>query len=98
MNSIYKNREDLLYNKTHMSGFYKERTEWETFFTTMLYYIKDCYVGRRTDKIKLVEEMSDENVVKFILLVEKAIKYIKNNGNIDLFLDRFVIEMREYYE
>ncbi len=98
LNSIYKNREDLLYNKTHMSGFYKERTEWETFFTTMLYYIKDCYVGRRTDKIKLVEEMSDENVVKFILLVEKAIKYIKNNGNIDLFLDRFVIEMREYYE
>lgn len=98
LNSIYKNNEDLLYNKTHMSGYYKERTEWEIFFNSMLYYLKDCYSGQRTDKIELVKEVSPDNIIKIILLVEKILKYIRSNGNIDLILDKFVIEMREYYE
>lgn len=98
LNSIYKNDDDLLYNKTHMSGYYKDRTEWEMFFNTMLYYLKDCYSSDRVDKIVLVKEVSKDNLVKMILLIETILKYIKSNGNIDLILDKFVIEMREYYE
>lgn len=98
LNSIYKNNEDLLYNKTHMSGYYKERIEWEIFFNTMLFYLKDCYTGIRTDKIELVNEVSRDNLIKIILLIEDILKYIRSNGNIDLILDKFVIEMREYYE
>lgn len=98
LNSIYKNSNDLIYNRTHMSGYYSDRTVWEKFFNTMLYYLKDCYSSERIDKIDLVKEVSKENLVKMILLIETILKYIKSNGNIDLILDKFVIEMREYYE
>ena len=97
LNAIYKNKEDILYNKTHMSGYYKERIQWEKFFNTMLYYLKDCYTSNRIDKIEMVKEVSKENLIKMVVEIETILKYIKSNGNIDLILDKFVIEMREYY-
>ncbi len=98
LNAIFKNKEDILYNKTHMSGYYKERIQWEKFFNTMLYYVKDCYTSDRLDKIEMVKSISKPNLIKIVLLIETILKYIKSNGNIDLILDKFVIEMREYYE
>jgi len=97
LNAIYKNKDDILYNKTHMSGYYKERIQWEVFFNTMLYYLKDCYISNRIDKIEMVKNVSKENLIKMVVEIEKILKYIKSNGNIDLLLDKFVIEMREYY-
>ena len=97
LNAIYKNKDDILYNKTHMSGYYKERIEWEIFFNTMLYYLKDCYTSNRIDKIEMVREVSKENLIKMVVEIETILNYIKSNGNIDLILDKFVIEMREYY-
>ena len=97
LNAIYKNKDDILYNKTHMSGYYKERIQWEIFFNTMLYYLKDCYTSNRIDKIEMVREVSKENLIKMVVEIETILKYIKSNGNIDLILDKFVIEMREYY-
>lgn len=97
LNAIYKNKDDILYNKTHMSGYYKERIQWEIFFNTMLYYLKDCYTSNRIDKIEMVKEVSKENLIKIVVEIETILKYIKSNGNIDLILDKFVIEMREYY-
>ncbi len=98
LNSIYKNKDDLLYNKTNMSGFYKDRIDWEIFFKTMLFYLKDCIEHDRIDKIDMVKNNSNINIVKMIIKIEEILKYIKSNGNIDLILDKFVIEMREYYE
>ena len=98
LNAIYKNSNDLLYNKTHMSGYYKERIQWENFFSTMLYYLNDCYYSERLDKIELIKSVSKNNLIKIILLIETILKYIKSNCNIDLVLDKFVIEMRSYYE
>lgn len=98
LNAIYKNKDDLIYNKTHMSGYYKERIEWEIFFNTMLYYLKDCYSSERLDKIDMVREIKPGNIIKMVVLIEEILKYIKSNGNIDLILDKFVIEMRKYYE
>lgn len=98
LNAIYNNKDDLLYNKTHMSGYYSDRKDWEIFFNTMLYYLNDCYSSDRLDKIELVKNISKCNLVKVIILIEEILKYIKSNGNIDLILDRFVIEMRNYYE
>jgi len=98
LSSIYKNQDDLLYNKTYMSGYYKDRIGWEIFFTTMLYYLKDSCFSDRNDKIEMLVRVSKNNLVRMILLVEEVLKYIKSNGNIDLILDKFVIEMRQYYE
>ena len=98
LNSIYKNKSDVLYNKTNMISLYKERTDWEIFFRTMLYYVRDCMESNRIDKIEMIKSMKNENIIKFMLEIEEILKYIKNNVNIDLVLDKFVIEMREYYE
>ena len=98
LNSIYKNKNDILYNKTNMTSLYKERTDWEIFFRTMLYYVRDCIESDRKDKIEMIKSMKKDNIVKFLLEIEEMLKYIKSNVNIDLILDKFVIEMREYYE
>lgn len=98
LNNIYKNKDDLVYNRTHMSNLYSDRIDWEIFFRTMLYYLKDCIVSNRKDKIDLVKNISQDNLVKVIVYIEEIIKYIKSNCNIDLVLDKFVIEMRRYYE
>lgn len=98
LNSIYKNDDDLLYNKTHMSSLYSDRSDWEIFFQTMLYYLKDCYISNRNDKIKMALEIDSKNIINILVLIEEILKYIKSNGNIDLILDKFVIEVRKYYE
>ncbi len=98
LNSIYKNKDDLVYNKTNMSGYYKDRIDWEIFFKTMLFYLRDCLETERIDKIDMVKNISKDNLIKIILKIEDVLKYIKSNVNIDLILDKFVIEMREYYE
>lgn len=98
LNSIYKNKDDLVYNKTNMSGYYKDRIDWEIFFKTMLFYLRDCLETDRIDKIDMVKNISKDNLIKIILKIEDVLKYIKSNVNIDLILDKFVIEMREYYE
>jgi hypothetical protein len=81
-----------------MSKLYAERIDWEIFFRTMLYYLKDCIVSERKDKIELVKSISQDNLVRIIAYIEEIIKYIKSNCNMDLVLDKFVIEMRNYYE
>ncbi len=98
LNNIYNNKDDIIYNRTHISGLYKERIDWEIFFRTMLYYLKDCIASSRKDKIEMVKSISQDNLVKIIVYIEEIIKYIKSNCNIDLVLDKFVIEMRNYYE
>lgn len=98
LNAIYKNDEDLLYNKTHMTKLYSDRVSWEKFFNTMIYYLKDCCDSKRIDKIDMVKNISFSNLIKIILEIEVVIKYIKSNVNIDLVLDKFVIEMRNFYE
>ncbi len=98
LNSIFKNKEDIVYNKSHMSSLYKDRIEWEIFFRTMLYYLKDCISSNRKDKVEMIKNISQKNIINIIVLIEQIIKYIKSNCNIDLVLDKFVIEMRNYYE
>ena len=98
LNNIYRKNDDLVYNRTHMSDLYSERIDWEIFFRTMLYYLKDCIVSDRKDKIEMVKSISQENLVKIIVYIEEIIKYVKSNCNMDLVLDKFVIEMRRFYE
>ena len=98
LNSIYNNKEDLLYNKTHMVNLYSERSQWEIFFKTMLYYVKSCLETDRKDKIEMIKKISKENLINIMILIENSLKYINSNVNIDLILDKFVIEMRNYYE
>ena len=98
LNSIYKNKDDLLYNKIEMISMYTERKEWENFFLNMFYYVKECMEGKRNDIIELLKGFDIIKYTNMILLIEKIIKMIKSNVNIDLLLDKFVIEMRKFYE
>ena len=98
LSNIYKNNDDLLYNKQVMSDLYKDRKSWEIFFQTMLYYFKDSLNSENVNKIPVINNISPKNLINMMFLVENMLKYIKSNGNIDLILDKFVIEMRNYYE
>lgn len=96
--SIYKSNEDLYYNKYYINEFNYERKDWEIFFTSMLYYFKECLENKRTDKIELVKNISNSNLINVISLIELMLKYIKSNVNMDLILDKFVLEMRKLYD
>lgn len=96
--NIYKNKDDLLYNKISMSKCFSERIEWQTFFTKMFIYISDVCTKHICSEIEMIKSMDQRNLVKMLNLIETVLKYIKSNGNIELILDKFVIEMRNYYE
>lgn len=98
LDSIYKNKDDLLYNKTNMVSLYSDRKEWQKFFIGMFYYLNDVYKDKvEYSGIKIFKELSKEKIIQIILLVEDILKYIRSNGNIELILDKFVIEMRKFY-
>lgn len=96
--NIYKNYDDLYYNKSNMSKLYNDRKKWESFFTVMLFYFKDCLSNKRDDVIDVMKKFSQKNIINIILLIEEILSLIKSNVNIDFILDKFVIEMRKYYE
>ena len=96
--NIYNNYDDLYYNKSNISKLYSDRKKWEKFFTIMLFYFKDCLSNKRDDVIDVMKKFSNKNLINVILLIEEILSLIKSNVNIDLVLDKFVIEMRKYYE
>ena len=81
-----------------MVSLYTDRNDWEIFFTTMLFYLLDCLNDKRVDKVEVINNTNKENIIKMITKIKEILNYIKRNGNIELILDKFVIEMREYYE
>lgn len=97
LNGIYNNNNDLLYNRTDGINLFKERRDWEKFFNTMLFYYKDFLEGKRTDSVLFLDNAKRDNVIKALFIVEDVLKRIRSNGNIDLILDKFVIEMRCLY-
>ena len=97
LNSIYNNKDDILCTK-NVIDLYSERADLELFFKKMLYYFNECYFGKRKDLIPMVRNIKKENIINIIVLIEEILKYILSNVNIDLILDKFVIEMRKYYE
>lgn len=98
LSSIFNNADDILYNKTKMSSLYSDRMEWDKFFRTMLFYVMGCYEKSRTDVIDVLKRLSSYKYIQIIMEIEEIMKYIKSNVNIDLILDKFVIEMRKFYE
>lgn len=98
LNGIYKNKEDLLFIYEKAINYYKERKDWISYFTDMIYFINSYYKDRSNDYgITLLKVSNDEQIVKLLILIETVLKYLKSNGNIELILDKFVIEMRNIY-
>lgn len=97
-NHIYKNKDDLLYNKNVMGKKFTDRIEWQEFFYKLFIYVSDICSFKTNSEIEVFARISRTNMVKILELLEEILKYINSNGNIDLILDKFVIEMRKYYE
>jgi DNA polymerase III delta prime subunit len=96
LTSIFKKDNDIVFNKTNMVNTYTERSDYEKIFNTMLFFLKEYYEGNI--EFKLYDGVKKNNVSRMMILIENILKYIKSNVNIDLVLDKFVIEMRNYYE
>ena len=84
----------FIYNQLNMKNRFSDRIEWSQFFTEILYYLTDAYDG----KIKLENKFTKDQIVRILDMIEDILKYLKSNGNIELILDKFVIEMRNIYE
>ena len=72
--------------------------EWQLFFNKLFIYVSDICTFKVTCEIEVFNKISKNNMIKVLELLEKILKYINSNGNIELILDKFVIEMRKYYE
>jgi DNA polymerase-3 subunit delta' len=94
-NGIYKNKEAILYIREIAVNSFENRKEWIEFFTDVIYVFNDFYRTKSSDYgILLLRDFSDEKLVKLVLLLETILKYLQSNGNIELILDKLVIEMR----
>ena len=81
----------FIYNQLNMKNRFADRVEWSQFFTEILYYLTDVY----NDKVELGNNLTKEQIVRVLDMLEDILKYLKSNGNIELILDKFVIEMRK---
>lgn len=98
LNSVYKNEDAILYNKVEALNLLSDRSEWIDFFKEML-YILYSYLKNKSNEfnIRLLNEMSDKEIVKIEDLIKSVLKYLQSNGNIELILDKFVLEMRDLH-
>ena len=98
LNNIYNNKDDLLYNKTTAINYFSERSEWISFFTDMFSLFNNLVKNNNNSyNIELVKNINREKIVRISLLIETVLNYLISNVNIDLVLDKFVIEMRDIY-
>ena len=97
LNSVYKNDNAILYNKNTALFFFEDRATWIDFFKEMLYLFHSYLKGDKVLEIKMFRDLSNDIIVKIVLLIETILKYLQSNGNIELILDKFVLEMRNIY-
>jgi len=89
----------LIYNKNFIINNLKEKEKIESFFIQMLNVYKNIYDNFKFDKnlAKELEKFNNiinkENMIKKIKVIEKTIEKIQYNVNIELLLDKFVVEM-----
>lgn len=98
LNNVYKNKDDLLYNRLIMVKAFDDRSEWEEFFKSMLYFFLNYYKDYDIEVNNYNFKIKKNDIISAVNLVKDAIKSVKVNGNIEIILDRFVIEMRKFYE
>lgn len=99
LNNIYRNNDDLLFNFNEASKLFEDRGEWIDFFTKLLYFFNDfCNLKASSNDIEILNNLSKKEINQVVLVIEEVLKYLKSNVNIELVLDKFVIEMRKFYE
>jgi len=89
-------KELILYNKTYMSEL--EKSDIVKIFQIILNIYKDELKSRyaleqKNLHLKFLEKYSNKNIEKKINLIIEILQEINYNVNIDLLLDKFVIEM-----
>ncbi len=98
LNNVYKNDDAILFNKNEGILFFKERVEWICFFQEMLLVLYSYLKNANNDyDIQFLKDTDHSKLANFVTFVETILKYLQSNGNIELILDKFVIEMRNYY-
>ena len=97
LNSVYKNDNAILYNKNTALFYFEDRATWIDFFKEMLYLFHSYLKGDKVLEIKMFRDLSNDIIVMIVLLIETILKYLQSNGNIELILDKFVLEMRNIY-
>ena len=89
----------FIYNQNVFKKLFEDRLEWSDFFTEIMHYLIDVSSDNVTlGNNDVLAKMDKREIIKIISKIEDILKYLKSNGNIELILDKFVIEMRNIYE
>ena len=98
LSNVCGKEDAFIYNQLNIKNKFSDRIEWTQFFTEILYYLTDVYDNKIDLENKYIKNFSKEQIVRVLDMIEDILKYLKSNGNIELILDKFVIEMRNIYE
>ena len=89
----------FIYNQKVFKKSFEDRLEWTNFFTEILHYLIDVNSGNYSlGNNDILSRFGNREIIGIISKIEDILKYLKSNGNIELILDKFVIEMRNIYE
>ena len=89
----------FIYNQKVFKKSFEDRLEWTNFFTEILHYLIDVNSGNYSlGNNDILSKFDNREIIGIISKIEDILKYLKSNGNIELILDKFVIEMRNIYE
>jgi hypothetical protein len=89
----------FIYNQNVFKKLFEDRLEWSDFFTEVMHYLIDVSSNNVTlGNNDVLAKMDKREIIKIISKIEDILKYLKSNGNIELILDKFAIEMRNIYE
>ena len=98
-NNVYKNNNAILYNKEEGIKYFEDRKEWINYFNNVIVLFYDVLTGKKVNiNLDLLKDFDNEKLIKLIDLIQTILKYLQSNGNIELILDKLVIEMRNIYE
>ena len=88
------NRHALLYNKNiFLTRNYTREDVVKIFFEIFKIY-ESIYKGNTMDRYNFIDNKDQIKLAKKLLIINKTIDNLNKNGNINLILDSFVIEMR----
>ena len=99
LSNVCGKKDAFIYNQTEFKKLYEDRMDWVRFFTEILYYLTDVSCDQVTlGNNDVLGKMDKREIIWIISKIEDILKYLKSNGNIELILDKFAIEMRNIYE
>lgn len=85
----------IMYNGSVLLNKYKERDDFKRLFKIVFLIYQSKYEEKSYDVLKFLDNLNKKELLKRLKLVNYVIDALNSNMNIDLLLDKFIIELGE---